>query len=317
VITPVLDRASTIGACLASVANQTYGSIEHIVVDGGSSDGTAEILGDHRSSGFRWMSEPDDGMYDALNKGLGLARGEIVCYLNSDDLYLPWCVEEAVEGLRRGADLVYGDLVVLNRLQGRPRLYFQFYPRFDLRYYTHIAVIGQPAVFWRRSLTDRIGTFDTTYRLIGDCEYWLRAAVANARIVHLDELLAVQVEHATTLRAANPDQLKREFIRLRAHYSTYAVPPRLPRLQRLKKSLIWRGRQLQFRREMGRGDPGRWPQFVRFLRARGIAIDDLAFFMFMLPATLRGSRSPWENPSQLLEGLMEVMGIDEGQAQIA
>lgn len=313
VVTPVLDRVSTISACIASVANQTHAPIEHIVVDGGSSDGTLQVLERHVAPGFRWMSEPDDGMYDAINKGLRLAQGEIVSYLNSDDLYLPWSIEVAVSGLQGGADLVYGDLAVLHRDRETSGLFIQFYRDFDLRYYTHVATIGQPTVFWRRSLVEEIGPFDSTFRLVGDCEYWLRAAVAGAKIAHLDEILAVQVEHSTTLRAAQPDRLKQEFRRLRADYSAFSDAPTWPRVQRLKKSIAWRRRQLQFRRAIGQNDPGRWPRFVRFLQTRRIAIDDRAFLMFMLPAGLRRSRSPWGDPRELERRLMEEIGIDEDQ----
>ena len=94
IITPTLNQGRTIGATLESVRRQTYSRIEHIVIDGGSSDSTSDILAAaHQASGLIWRSEPDRGMYDAVNKGLRLATGEIVGYLNSDDLLLPWAVE--------------------------------------------------------------------------------------------------------------------------------------------------------------------------------------------------------------------------------
>src|SRR6266511_2126965 len=106
IITPALNRVETLGTCLASVASQTYEPIEHIVVDGGSTDGTVEMLGGYRASHrFQWISRPDDGMYDAINKGISLAHGDVLAYLNSDDLYLPWSVEVAVRALEPGIDL--------------------------------------------------------------------------------------------------------------------------------------------------------------------------------------------------------------------
>ena len=173
IITPVLNRESMIGRCLASVAKQRYPRIEHIVVDGGSTDGTLDVIrAFERSNSIRWTSGPDGGMYDAINKGLAVAQGEILAYVNSDDLYLPWSVEVAARSLGQEADIIYGDLAVM----AARRFFIQYYPRFDQKHYTYEGALGQPTVFWTRSVVDRIGTFDASYELIGDCEYWLRAA---------------------------------------------------------------------------------------------------------------------------------------------
>ena len=173
IITPVLNRVETMGACLASVTRQTYRSIEHIVVDGGSTDGTLELLREHRGSyPFHWVSEPDHGMYEAINKGIAISRGEVLAYLNSDDLYLPWSVDVAVRAIQQSeSELIYGDLGILHAERNGVlrRFNIEFKRDFDLRYYSFVDTIGQPAVFWRRSLTERIGLFDTRYRLIGDC----------------------------------------------------------------------------------------------------------------------------------------------------
>jgi hypothetical protein len=311
VVTPVLDRVSTIRECLASVARQTYPWVEHIVVDGGSTDGTTRALEEHVAErAFRWISEPDGGMYDALNKGLRMARGRFVSYLNSDDLYFPWSAEVAVDRLRAGADLVYGDLAILQRTEAPVAFYMQFYPEFDLRHYTHVATIGQPTVFWTRALTERIGPFDTTYRLIGDCEYWLRAATANARIEHVEEIQALQIDHGETLRTTQRDRLREEFERLRSHYGAVVAPPASPRFERAKKSVAWRRRQLEFRIAVRRRRPDRWPRFASFLRRRGIEIDDVGVLASMLPLRVRPSRSPWGDLRRLERRLMQEIGFD-------
>jgi glycosyltransferase involved in cell wall biosynthesis len=121
------------------VAAQTYPNVEHIVVDGGSTDGTIEIVEAFESShALRWISEPDGGMYEAVNKGLRLARGALLAYVNSDDMYLPWSVEVAAEQLSRGADLVFGDMGLLTR--GWKTFRPQFYRPFDLNYYTRTSM---------------------------------------------------------------------------------------------------------------------------------------------------------------------------------
>jgi GT2 family glycosyltransferase len=250
IITPVLNRAETVRACLASVTSQTYQPIEHIVVDGGSTDGTLEFIQEyHPSHRFRWITGPDNGMYEAINRGISIAQGEVLAYLNSDDLYLPWSVEVAVHALRQpGIELVYGDLGVLRKKRnGRgARFLIQFYPDFNLRHYSFVETIGQPTAFWRRSLMERIGLFDVRYRLIGDCEYWLRAALSGAKPRHVPELMALQVEHGSTLRATQRARLREEFKTLRQAMVAVVDPPSFPRWERVKKGAAWRGRQLEF-----------------------------------------------------------------------
>ncbi len=314
IITPVLNRESTLPSCLASVAAQTYPHIEHIVVDGGSTDGTLDILRSFSTARPpQWITEKDEGMYDALNKGLSLAAGDVLAYLNSDDLYLPWSVDVAVEELRKGRDLVYGDLGVLTlRGEVKSKFWVQFYPPFDLRYYTHVATMGQPAVFWRRSLTDEIGRFDTNYTLIGDCEYWLRAATTGRRLAHVNEVLAVQVDHGDTLRVTQSKRLAEEFRRMRTQYSEFVVAPRFPKLQGYKKGLRWRVYQWIFLVVAAKKNPMRWPRFISFLKQNGFRLNRLGtLILFTLPAKLRPSGTTWVDTSMFEKAILEEIGSRE------
>ena len=312
VVTPVKNRARTIRGCLASVASQLYPAVEHIVVDGASTDGTLEVIKeaavDHP---IRWISEADSGMYEAINKGLSMARGEILCYLNSDDLYLPWSVHVAVETLRRGVDLVYGDLGVLKLSADDPStFYVQFYRDFDLVYFTHTATIGQPTVFWKRSLTERIGPLSLRYRLIADCEYWLRAATNGARIQHVNEVLAVQMEHATTLRALHRDRLREEFQDLRAEYGTRVQAPRWPAYQRVRRGLAYRRSRLAFWVAARRPGTQKWKHFLEFLRRREIPIDQSAMLMSLLPERVRPAGRAWGDPREVERQIMAEIGVE-------
>ena len=286
IVTPVLNRRTALESCLRSVAGQTYPDVEHIVIDGGSDDGTVEFL-ESMGSDIRWMSEPDTGMYDAINKGLAMTKGNVVAYLNSDDIYLPYSVEAAVEPLAGEAGLVYGDLGVLTREKQPVGFYPQFYRDFDLNYYTHFATLAQPTVFWTRSLMDRVGAFDDTYRLLGDCEYWLRAAVAGAAIQHLEEILAVQIEHEGTLRVTNPDRLKEEFARLRNDYRAAAGDPSGARWEHPRRSIHWRYKQLMFAVAARQRRPRRWPRFMAFLREQNVATTPAGLFWYLLPQAVR------------------------------
>jgi glycosyltransferase involved in cell wall biosynthesis len=114
VVTPVLNRADTIAGCLASVAAQTHPKVEHIVMDGGSTDETLDVVEAFPARhDLHWVSGPDRGMYDAINNGLKIASGDVFAYLNSDDMWFPWMLEVAVDALQEGADLVYGDLALI------------------------------------------------------------------------------------------------------------------------------------------------------------------------------------------------------------
>jgi glycosyltransferase involved in cell wall biosynthesis len=301
VITPVLNRVETIGSCLDSVTRQTYQPLEHIVVDGGSTDGTLELLrGYSPSHDFRWVSERDSGMYEAINRGMALARGDVIAYLNSDDFYLPWSVEVAVRALRSGVDLVYGDLGILRTHLSHQSdgFYMQFYPDFDLRYYSFVGTIAQPTVFWRRSLMERLGPFDTRYRLIGDCEYWLRAAMGGAKLRHISELMAVQVDHGSTLRETQTVRLREEFYQLRRAMETAIDPPSSLRWERFKGSAGWRVHQLEFFCAMKLGHPTKWPYFVRELQAHDVDLR-LRDLRVLAPQRWRGDASLFEYSPRL------------------
>ena len=250
IITPVLNRVETMSTCLASSRKPDISADRahrrRWRIDGWN-------VGAHRRvsrllTAFDWVSEPDNGMYDAINKGIALAQGDVFAYLNSDDLYFPWSVEVAVRALSPGIELIYGDLAIL---EARPEetsdaFYIQFYPDFDLRHYSYVGVLGQPTVFWRRDLTEEIGLFDNRYRLIGDCDYWLRAAMSGANLRHVPEVMAVQTEHATTLRATQGPRLREEFDTLRQAMTAVIEPPSSLRWERLTNSVVWRARQLEF-----------------------------------------------------------------------
>ena len=220
VITPSLNRASLIGRTLRSVRSQTHRATEHIVVDGGSSDGTTAILRQLEGSyDLRWISEPDGGMYEAVNKGLALASGEIVGYLNTDDLYFPWTVRAVVDAFGRhpDADLVFGDVLSVDDRTRAQRIHWQ-YP-FDLDYIRRSGFLAQPAVFWRRGVVEAAGGFDQALRYVADCDLWMRLG-EKRRFHKIDEVLAIERDHPGTLRAAQASSLEAELSVVRQRYVT-------------------------------------------------------------------------------------------------
>ena len=231
-------------------------------------------------------------MYDAINKGMELAHGEILAYLNSDDLYLPWSVEMAASALRRRGDLCYGDMAVMAERRVGKRFFIQYYPAFDRKHFTYEGALGQPSVFWTRSVMDRIGGFDTSYELIGDCEYWLRAARSGMTLHHVKDVLAIQVEHGETLRTRRPERLDEEWAMLRAAYAEWAGPPRREWQERLAAGTSWRANQLRFIASAHRSKPTAWPRFLAWLKREGVDVPASGLLWFSLPGR-KEAGLPW------------------------
>jgi len=170
IITPSFNRADLIGQAIDSVIKQDYSPVEQIVIDGGSTDGTLVMLA--RYPHIKVVSEPDNGMYDALNKGLNLAHGEIIGFLNTDDLYAPNIFKDVVVLFANPAvEAVAGRAeVFLVGQAGKFETLSEIAPASPENLLEQ-AILGTPgfnAWFLRRSVFERIGAFDTGYRISGD-----------------------------------------------------------------------------------------------------------------------------------------------------
>jgi len=219
IISPSFNQGAFIEKTLLSVKNQNYENIEHIVVDGASTDATIEFLSRYSGTyNLRWISEGDTGMYDAINKGLKMARGEIVAYLNTDDLYFPWTVSAIADTFSRHprVDLVYGDMVSRDLNTGQDELLF-FPNRFNVRRLIRSGWLGQPTVFFRRRVLDSVGFFDDDLKLLGDYDYWIRVG-QHCNVAKRVEFLAVQTNHSSTKRQEQSDELAEEGRMLKAKY---------------------------------------------------------------------------------------------------
>lgn len=218
IITPTLNQGSFIEATLVSVLRQTYPRIQHIVVDGGSTDGTHEILTRYQGRyNLTWTSGADSGMYEAINRGMATADGDVLCYLNSDDLYLPWTIETVVRHLERepGVDVVFGDALLLNEASRRVRI--AFYPPFTRAFILRAGSLLQPTVFWRRAAYRAVGGFNEDLRFVGDLDYWIRLG-ESCRFAKIDEILAVERGHADAKTTAFNAELLREARNVRSRH---------------------------------------------------------------------------------------------------
>ena len=197
IVTPSLDQGRWIRQTLESVAAQTYPRVEHVVVDGGSTDETVRIL--EETPGIRWVSEKDRGQAHAINKGISMSGGELIAFLNSDDLLYPDAVAVAVDTFRHepSADLLYGDGTVIDEKGtalwewlSRPED-FRLLADYHFLWNDSTNYILQPATFWRRSLHDRVGLFDESFHYALDVEFWLRVGFSGARMVHVSRKLGL------------------------------------------------------------------------------------------------------------------------------
>ena len=172
IITAVRNSAATIGAALESVERQTYPDIEHIVVDGLSTDGTMEIVRKHSARLAKVVSERDSGIYDAFNKGLRLATGEVVAFLNADDVYAAPDVLQSVHDVfeRSQASAVFGDVeFVRPEDPGRVVRHYSS-ERFSSGRLRYGWMPAHPSLFIKRRLIEQFGGFDASYRIAGDFE---------------------------------------------------------------------------------------------------------------------------------------------------
>lgn len=176
VVTAVLNGAATVADCLRSVAAQTLPGTEHVVVDGGSTDGTVEIVRGFRERRGPFVSERDRGIFDALNKGIRLATGDVVGVLGADDAYeAPDVLAEVARTLdRTGADSCYGDLVYVRR--DDPSRVVRYWRAGDFRpgLFRRGWMPPHPTFFARRRLFEALGGFRTDLRIAADYELMLR-----------------------------------------------------------------------------------------------------------------------------------------------
>jgi len=181
IITPSYNQGKFIRETIDSVLSQNYPNLEYWVIDGGSTDDTVKILKSYGDK-IKWVSEKDGGQTEAINKGMKMATGEVVAYLNSDDAYLPNTFMTVAETFAASPESQWltGDYFIIDEKGKKIQSYVATYKKF-LRKYPTTSVLNianfviQPSTFWRRSLFAEIGYFDESLRYCMDYEYWMRA----------------------------------------------------------------------------------------------------------------------------------------------
>lgn len=243
IVTPSYNQGDYIEETIRSVLLQGYPNLEYLVMDGGSTDQTVTILRRYERW-LDWVSEPDAGQADAINKGMRRATGDILAYLNSDDLYLPGALTAVAAAFQANpaVGLVYGDCQAI-RADGTPRGLIRGRPFQVQRMIERGEFVPQQAAFWRRTTMQQAGLFDPTLHYCMDHDFFIRLGKV-APGLYLPQTLAAFRFHDTSKSVTNEEKHWREsmqvslrhglhrgnpwyWLRLARHRGLRLLPPRL------------------------------------------------------------------------------------------
>jgi glycosyltransferase involved in cell wall biosynthesis len=262
IITPSFNQAEFLEATIQSVLAQDYPNLEYMIVDGGSTDGSFEIINKYADHLAWWISERDRGQADGINKGLRRARGDVVAWLNSDDIYLPGAIQEAVAIFDADHDIgmVFGDAISIDR-EGQPlnRLSFGDWGLAELM---RFQIICQPAVFMRRSALEQVGYLDDTFHYMLDHHLWMRIA-ARFEIKHAAQLWAGARHHVLAKNVAQSDAFATETYRAVAWLK--ANPAFSARVEADRRRILGGANRLAGRYLLDGGLPG--PALIAYVKA--------------------------------------------------
>jgi glycosyltransferase involved in cell wall biosynthesis len=214
IITPSFNQGEFIEATIQSVITQDYPDLEYWIIDGGSQDGSLEVIHKYADRLAGWISEPDEGQADAINKGFRLAQGEIIAWINSDDLYRPHAIHRAVAALQAQPEvgLVYSDV---DSIDARGELFNRMrYDQWQLVDLITFKILGQPSVFFRRSVLEAAGLLDSSYNFLLDHHLWLRMALHTQLGYVPGEVWAAARMHPGAKNMAHAEGFGQEAFRL-------------------------------------------------------------------------------------------------------
>ncbi len=225
IITPSYNQGHFIERTIRSVLDQNYPDLEYIVVDGASTDETLEILKKYEDR-LRWVSEPDKGQSDAINKGIRICTGDIIAYLNSDDLYEAGTLKKVADFFVDHPQTMWvtGRCRIIDEHERVFRSFIAKYKNFLLERYNYNILlitnfICQPATFLRRELIEEIGPFDINEHRVMDYEYWLRAGRRHRPGIINEDLASFRVYRESKTSSSFPKTFAEE-LRVSKKYSS-------------------------------------------------------------------------------------------------
>jgi glycosyltransferase involved in cell wall biosynthesis len=244
-VTPSYNQAKFLEDCLLSVKTQGYPHVEHIVMDGGSTDGSVDVLKSYAArpgwEHLRWKSEPDEGQSDALNKALKVATGDVIGWLNADDRYRPKCFEAVIRGFERhpNADILYGDYTYIDESGRVWRIRREIDYSWFVLHYLHMLYIPTPSSFYRRRIFQEGNFIDTKFDYAMDYEFVLRLAHRGYKFQHIPALLADFRLHPASKTGAHADKQRQEHDAIAVSYA--------PLLRTIRAKFLQRQAQLALR----------------------------------------------------------------------
>lgn len=186
IITITYNSEKTLEETIKSVAKQDFIDYEYIIVDGGSTDHTLDIVKKYGGIVSKWISEPDKGISDAFNKGIKIATGEIICIINSDDMLCADALQTINDNIEEDTDVFYGNAIMF----GRGEKQYRYKPFDNIDVLRERMAVVHPATVVRKSAYDRYGVFDIRYKCAMDRELLLRMYVAGAKFQYINHDLA-------------------------------------------------------------------------------------------------------------------------------
>lgn len=211
VVTPSYNQAAFLEETIRSVLLQGYPNLEYVIMDGGSTDGSVEIIRKYEPFLAHWESRRDKGQTDAINRGMARCTGDIYAYLNSDDVYEPGALHAVARAFRQGdVDVLYGGFGETDERGCLKRRHAA--PPFDIARLLLDNWIAQPSSFWSVDVRNELGGFDDRLQYSMDCDYWLRAFAAGFRFKPLDRSLSRFRLHLSSKTVAQPARFWEDYI---------------------------------------------------------------------------------------------------------
>jgi len=213
IVTPSYNQAPYLEQTIQSVLGQDYPRIEYLVIDGGPTDGSVEIIKKYADRLAYWVSEKDSGQAEAINKGFARAKGDILGWLNSDDYYFLNTISVAVRCFEQNPDvvMVYGDMMAVDG-NGKT-INILKYKQLTLEDLLCFQIIGQPSVFFRRTAFEKVGPVEPTFHFMLDHHLWIRLA-RQGRILHVPQVWSAARYHAEAKNRARAAEFGREGFRV-------------------------------------------------------------------------------------------------------
>ncbi len=229
VITPSFNQGQFIEETILSVINQTYPNIEYIVIDGKSNDNSVEIIEKYSNRLNYWISEKDNGQTDAINKGFAIATGEILCWINSDDVLMPWALEYVADYF-----IKHPKYKILNgytlRIDKNSNLMFNHFVPRPMKWFAKHGVyyINQPSMFFKKELINNLGSINEKYHARMDQEFVMRVLNNNLQFGKINKILAAIRIHDDTKTSQNGNIWETDLNLLQKEYGTvFKIKPDL------------------------------------------------------------------------------------------